>query len=201
MDEIVRKVRALLLKAEGTIGAESEAFMSKVRELMAKHQLEMHQLRQEPDPLGKHNHGLLLGENWEVAVCEAGAEYFGCATVFNRFEDDDAAIGCTLFGRQSACATSMEMLAFWITEVKRVATLIGIPARAVGEAFAIRLIELIAKHGPAPSTGTDLVPIDEAKALAMGEAVETKDLVVNTTYESRLAADQISLSLQTSGGR
>lgn len=200
-DSIVKKVRALLLKAEGTIGAESEAFMAKVRELMAKHQLEMHTLRQEPDPLGQHNQGLLLEEQWEVAVCEAGAEYFGCAAVFMNFTDD-ITMGCTLYGRQSACATSMEMLAYWIREVKRVAGLIDLPAQAVGDAFAVRLAALIKEHGPAPSNGTDLVPVDEAKAAARaGGETEERSLILNTFAESRAAAAGISLELQMAGGR
>lgn len=200
MSDIIRKVRALLLKAEGTIGAESEAFMAKVRELMVKHQLEMHELRQEPDPLGLHFKGIVAREPWEISVCDIGAQYFGCAAVF--VELGDGSTGCKLYGRQSACVTTTEMILFWVPEVRRIAALLELTPQAVGEAFALRLILALKRQGPAPSNGTDLVPVDEAQAAAMVDNSETEKRAVQV-YSNGLtmaAAQQISLAMQTTGG-
>lgn len=198
MEDILKKVRALLLKAEGTIGPESDAFMSKVRDLMAKHQIEMHQLRQEPDPLGQHNQGILIDSPWAMGVCHVGAEYLGCAAVFTQLEG--TTIGCKLYGRRSACLTAMEMLMYWINEVKRMAALYDLDAQAIGDALALRFSRILEQDGPAPSNGTDLVPIDEAKAAANnGGAVETKEVVVKASVEAIIVAENISLHLQTGG--
>lgn len=198
MSDIVKKIRALLLKAEGTTGAESDAFMTKVRDLMVKHQIEMHTLRQEPDPLGQHDQGLILEASWMMAVCHTGAEYLGCAAVFNSFAGTHE-MGCKLYGRKSACETAMVMLDYWLGEVERMGELYLIPEDRIGHALAIRFGRLLDEQGPAPATnGTDLVPIDEAKA-AIGEATETKSVDIKADVISTIVAENISLSLQASG--
>lgn len=199
MSGIVRKIRALLLKAEGTIGPESDAFMSKVRELMAAHQIEMHTLRQEPDPLGQHKQGLMLNRSWQLGVCNIGAEYLGCAAIFHRFEDSSL-FGCALYGRQSACATATELLRYWIREVERLAQHYDVNEEKLGNALTLRFTRLLAQDGPAPSNGTDLVPIDEAKAAAMNaETIEMQDVVVQTSINELIVAENISLNLQAAG--
>lgn len=200
-EKIITKLRALLAKAEGTTGAESESFMKGVRDLMVKHQIEMHTLRQEPDPLGEH-HRWILEQPWMVALSQAGAEYLGCATLFNEFEDSTN-IGCRLFGRQSACEVTMVMVPYWLSEVERLSAHYMLSPEVVGTALAIRIAELTKKDGHAPNTtGTDLVPIDEAMAAAMSEEkTESREMELNTRMEGRIVAEQISLSLQVGGHR
>lgn len=198
--KIITKLRALLAKAEGTTGAEAESFMTKVREMMVKHQIEMHTLRQEPDPLGGHDQGILLDEQWAIGVCNAGAEYLGCATIFNEFSDSKM-IGCRLYGRRSACVTATQLLGHWIMEVRRMAQRYQLPAEDVGNALSVRIARLIAEQGPAPNTtGTDLVPIDEARAAAMGDnETETREVAIKPRIEAVIVAEQIGLDMQVSG--
>jgi hypothetical protein len=174
--------------------------MSKVRDMMVKHQIEMHELRQEPDPLGQHNQGLILSEQWMMAVCHIGAEYLGCASVFQVFTGSDQ-IGCKLYGRKSACETAMVMLGYWLGEVKRMSDIYLISTESIGNALALRFARLLDEQGPAPATnGTDLVPIDEAKAAASsGEPTEAKEVDIKTDIIATIVAENISLNMQTSG--
>lgn len=191
-EAIIRKLRALLAKANGTEGPESEAFMTKVRNLLVKHQLEMADLEGEDDPLEQHSRGIVTNAEWQMAVCTIGAQYFGCAAVFTRLTPH--LNGCAFYGRHSACVTSFKMVEYWIIRVHAIAEEHQVDESLVGAALTERIVRLLEKQGQAPSNGRDLVPINTAMELV--GPTESEAFSLPTTQQARSIAEGISLDLQ-----
>jgi hypothetical protein len=132
-------------------------------------------------------------------VCSVGAEFLGCAAVFQ--EVGGGISTCQLFGRQSACVTAHHMLNYWMVEVARLATLYDLSQEHVGTGLAFRIQKLIEKAGPAPSNGTDLIPISAAVALATAGGARDEEFSTVMTDEGNRLAEGISLNLQATSDR
>lgn len=217
-ESIKNKIAALLAKAEGTDNQfEAAAFMAKVNELLEKHQLEMHDIRQasaNKDPMGKERGetNIYASMLWARDVAGALARYYGCRLVYyrrgNHFLYD-------IVGRESARTTFELMLPFVITQVKLQAKklwMVGssnaasrsVMEREVGQALMVRIYRLVpnAEQRRVELTGKGLIPVSDLDA-AMNDFFPdvkiAKSKKLSFGRDAQAAAERVSLHHQATG--
>lgn len=213
-DKLKDKIAALLAKAESTDNAfEAETFMSKVNELLEKHQIEMHEVRsrlgQPADPIDMQIGGTNIYASmlWARGVAGMLARYYGCRFVYykkgNHFQYD-------IVGTESARTTFELMLPFVISQVrvaaKPLAARVGksVAERQVGHALEYRIYNLVpaAEERRASNEKNALVPVSDmdSRMEQLYPAIKTaKSKPLNFGSVAHDAASKISINVQTTG--
>lgn len=118
-DKIKDKLRALLAKAEGTDNEhEAEIFMSKVNELLERHQLEMHEIRKDADPISmekgtvKFSTSCSYFREFIFAVCG----YYGGKALVSKVGGN---FHYRIVGRDSVRTTIELMMPYIVTQLRR----------------------------------------------------------------------------------
>lgn len=216
-ESIKAKIAALLAKAEGTDNEfEAATFMAKVNELLEKHQIEMHEVREaqgDQDPMGKErgSTNIYASMLWARDVAGALAEYYGCKFVYWRKKNH---FTYEVVGRESARMTFELMLPFVMTQVKLQAKHLDSGAyndksrsvleREVGQALMVRIWRLVgdARSQREVLTGKGLIPVSDIDA-AMNEFYPTlkkaREKKISYSREARDAAAKVSLHHQATG--
>lgn len=214
-ESIKTKIAALLAKAEGTNNQfEADAFMAKVNELLEKHQIEMHEVRQatdERDPMGKERGetNIYASMSWATDVAGALARYYGCEMVYWRRGNHTI---YEVVGRESARQTFEMMLPFVLSQVKQQGTKLArvmdrtasVCTREVGQALTIRIYKMIpkAEEHRAELVANALVPVTDIKA-AMEEFYPQVKTAKNKQFDygaaARDAAERVSIIVQATG--
>lgn len=214
-ESIKNKIAALLAKAESTNNEfEAAAFMTKVNELLEKHQIEMYEIRkagEDKDPLGTETGmtNIYASIQWAQNVASSLAKYYGCRTVWwkvgNHFEYQ-------VIGRESARTTFELMLPFVISQVKQEAKkLLGqygrsasIWQREVGQALWVRIHHMVkaAEERREELASNALIPVDAIDAYMaeqFGELKKGKSRKISFTNVAKEAAGKVSLHHQATG--
>lgn len=211
------KIAALLKKAESTNNEfEAAAFMAKVNELLEKHQVEMHEVRQagerDNDPMGKERGttNIYASMSWATEVANVLARYYGCRIVYWRVKNHTT---YDVIGRESARTTFELMLPFVITQVKlqgkhlnlaRPFQSLSVCTKDVGNALIARIWRMIpvAEQHRAELTANALVPlnpVEDAMAEYFPKLKMAKSRDISHSMSAAQAAEKISLHHQATG--
>lgn len=212
-DKIKKQIAALLAKAEGTDNEfEAATFMAKVNELLERHQIEMHEVRnagEDSDPLGREEGttNLYASMGWARDMAGSLARYYGARMIYHKVGNH---YQYTVLGRESARMTFELMLPFVISQVRIEAKRLldthkqgtrSIWERQVGQALWVRISQLLPKVEAhrAELTANALVPVSDVNALVEREFPDMrkgKDRKVSYSSEARNAAAKVSLHHQ-----
>jgi hypothetical protein len=217
-ESIKSKIAALLAKAEGTDNEfEAASFMAKVNELLEKHQIEMHEVRQaqgDQDPMGrqKGETNIYASMLWARQVAGSLAQYYGCRYIYWKNKNH---FSYEIVGRESARMTFELMLPFVISQVrqqaKRInvgrynATTKSVMEREVGQALWVRISRLVrsAEQHRIVLTGKGLIPVSDLDAAVSDFFPNVKKskgkAKVTFGRDAQAAADKVSLHHQASG--
>jgi len=216
-ESIKTKIAALLAKAEGTDNEfEAQTFMAKVNELLEKHQIEMHEIRQaqgDQDPMGKQTGetNVYASMLWARDLGGMLARYYGCRYVYyrrgNHFDYE-------VVGRESARMTFELMFPFIITQVRLQAKHLcvgsynvaskSVMEREVGQALIVRIARMVkdAEAQRVVLTGKGLIPVSDLDA-AMADfypVLKTaKNKPLRFSGDAWNAAQKVSLHHQATG--
>lgn len=207
---ILEKIKALLAKAASTTNAnEAEVFAAKANELMEKYQIDIDAIRASDDPVGKDKAYATKAKatTWQMDAASATAQYYGCRAIRSRRPE-----GCfiTIFGRESARITAMEMLPYFIKTInvyaREMSKQLGWDsykcAKQIGQAFAARLQGLAPKMEQANSVVTGknaLIRLDEINALVEAtfpHLSRSRERQINTSAAAQAYAGRIGLAGQ-----
>jgi hypothetical protein len=217
-DSIKSKIAALLAKAESTENEfEADAFMAKVNELLEKHQIEMHEVRQardiDTDPMG-HQDGetnLYASIKWARDLAGGLARYYGCKFIYWRRNNHFA---YEIIGRESARTTFELMLPFIISQVRiqarrcyginTMGKTLAIWEREVGQALWLRVLKLATTNDirRADLESKALVPVNMAEVYFNNRHPDCKtdrNIQLKFGQTARDAADKVSLHHQATG--
>lgn len=216
-DSIKAKIAALLAKAEGTDNEfEAATFMAKVNELLEKHQIEMHEVRQaqgDQDPMGKQKGetNIYASMLWARDLAGMLARYYGCRLVYWRRGNH---FSYEIVGRESERTTFELMLPFIITQVRLQAKQINVGSygaatksvleREVGQALTVRIARMVkdAESRRVELVGKGLIPVSDLDA-AMAEFYPSvrvaKNKPLKFSRNAWEAAHKVSLHHQTTG--
>lgn len=204
------KIRALLAKAEGTDNEfEAETFMAKVNELLERHQIEMHEVRKDADPMG-HERGevnLYASMSWAADLVFKVAKYYGGDAVCHKHGNH---LRYTVIGRESVRTTIEIMLPYILTQLRRAAKkyaqhygyTASVSQKQVANALIVRLWNLTAARNEhrADLVGKGLIPVSDNEAYLNELYPKVKTArarsLSHTVTASKLA-EGISLAAQT----
>lgn len=226
LDDIKRKIAALLAKAKGTDNeAEAEIFMAKVEELLTKYQIDILEVNggmDANDPIMDHE-GVTFaasGHVWRGRLYRAVGMYYGCESIrcSTYIKDKNGrwipAYNQRLVGRQSAIMTT-DLMYPWIVEqvraaAKKVAPQTGMSeqgqAKRIAAALIVRLLYLASRSKAAESVGAAaaknaLITVDAVRVMYDRLHPDSKPITKGrpglTDELSREAAEGISLHRQT----
>lgn len=211
-DKIKDKLRALLAKAEGTDNEfEAETFMAKVNELLEKHQIEMHELKVDDDPMGitRGDQKLSKSQSWTKGLVIWIARLYGADVVY---WTSGNAIRYEIVGRESVRVTTELMLPFVLTQVRREGRKLAkkygesdaVHMREVAYALTIRLQRMCvaARKHRDEMIGKGLIPVSDIDALKAEKypQLKTKDHKVgNYGLDAAKSAQSINVQVQATG--
>lgn len=211
-EKIISKIAALLAKAESTTNEfEAEAFMAKVNELLEKHQIELHQLSKDSDPMGQQfgNARLSKSESWVKSIAANVARYYNAEIVWWTVGNN---IIYKVIGTESARATTELMLPYVLTQIRRAGRKLAardrvapaVSIREVAHALTNRLRILVweRKEHRNDLVGKGLVPVSDVAAYMNEHFSETKmnkPVSGRFSADAREAAEKISLHAQATG--
>lgn len=209
-EKIKDKIRALLAKAEGTDNAfEADTFMSKVNELLERHQIEMHEIRKDADPMG-HEMGeakIYASMSWGKDLLFKVAAYYGGEAIVwkngNHFTYQ-------LVGRESARSTIEVMFPFILTQLRRAAKRYSehyghsasVSQKLVANALIVRILKLLGDRDAHRDelVGKGLIPVSDNKAYILDvfpDTVTARARSLKHTVTAARLADGIALAVQT----
>lgn len=198
----IRRIRALLAKAEGTDNPhEAAIFMEKVRELLDKYNLTVTDLEKtsSEDVLK-----ILLPsrEIWVKVLIASTTKYYDCAAAFME-EVYDGKDGCVVYGREGARIVCERMIPYIVSTIERIARLDpGVTEQGIGEAFSRRIMRLLEERRASPVTGSTALTIMSEAMQALNAGGETSSELVQVGKSSLLEylyAESISLGDQIEG--
>lgn len=198
----IRRIRALLAKAEGTDNPnEAAIFMAKVRELLDRYNMTVTDLDK---PTSQDVLRLLLSGQamWIKILVSAMVEYYDCAIVFIE-EVHDGRDGGVIYGREGARAVCERMLPYILTTIQRIARLDpSVTEQGIGEMFTRRIMRLLKERHTSPVTGsTSLMILSEAQQALNADCETSSEMVAvgRGSLLEYLYAESISLGDQIEG--
>lgn len=213
-NKLIQKISQLLAHAESTNNeAEAETFMAKVHDMLSKHNVSLHELGDQDDPIHRSSDELEVSRSLSYAVhlLPALGAYYGCEVVFHRGHKKNRFI---CFGRESATMTFHIMAPFILKQVRQQAKRLhnegciptyGKGLTAVANALTYRLNRLYWENKERDeervATGERaLVPVDRVEALVAEHYPELKEnnhKPQGTTRAAVDAANKIGIHCQT----
>jgi hypothetical protein len=213
-DKIKAKISKLLAKAEGgATGAEQDAFMAKVNQLLEEHQIGLHEVRGigDNDPIVSIEGEVTRSHEWPSRVGFALAAYYGGKLIRFSYKHTKARYKYVVIGRQSACTTFELMFPFILTQTlkqsRQYARDYGITnakaERNVGMALAARIWSLVpvAEERRTDLAKNALVPVSDVAAAVekmFGKVGSVKQLA-RADYSAKAYADKVSLNRHVEG--
>lgn len=210
IEAIKEKIAKLLAKAEGTNNeAEAAAFLAKVNELLERHQIAMHEIRDlkvDNDPMGMtvSDVKLYASMSWAPSLCASLAAFYGCKTVRTRTGANTSKI--TFIGRESARITCDLMIGYIISQVRVGAKRMegvskSVAERKVGDALTIRLMRLAQTNESERqvAVGKGLIPVTDVDAYMREQFTNLKEgrgRKVRLDAQARDIAERISIHRQ-----
>lgn len=119
--KIKATITALLAKAEGTDNEfEQSVFMSKVNELLEKHQIELYQLGDDSDLMGfeRGDYNVYVAISWAKTTIHQITLFYGCSTVWTR--EGKSNFRFDVVGRESNSVTANMMISFIMDQVREI---------------------------------------------------------------------------------
>lgn len=210
--KIKDKIAALLAKAEGTDNEfEAETFMAKVNELLERHQLEMHEVRKEEDPMG-HEKGdtkFYASQSWAKDFIFAVCRYYGGEGIVHSFGNTRT---FTVIGRESVRTTVTLMMPYILTQLRRAGRryaehygyTASVATREVANALILRLHREAGKQEAhrADLIGKGLIPVSDITAYKeenFKNVKEARARDLDHGYGAKKAADGIALHAAATG--
>lgn len=211
-NKLIQKISQLLAHAESTNNeAEAETFMAKVHDMLCKHNVSLHELGDQDDPI-VHDDDIFVNRSLSYAVnlVPALGRYYGCRVVTDRGPKKNR---FWIFGRQSATTTLHLMTPFVLSQVRQQARKLhqedksptyGKALTAVANALTVRVNKLAREaeerdEERVASGGRALVPVDlvKAKMDATIDTVQSKTRMKGFTQGAKEAAERIGIHRQT----
>jgi len=210
--KLIERITKLLAKAEGTTNeAEANTFMEKVHSLLEEHNISLHELGDQDDPIVQdENIQVNRPLSYAVNLVPALGRYYGCQTVTSRGRKTNQFF---VFGRQSATTTLHLMTPFVLSQVRQQARRLhnegksptyGKALTAVANALTVRVNKLweaeqVREEQRVASGGKALVPVDlvQAKVDETMDTVTTKSRMKGFTKGAKDAAERIGINRQT----
>lgn len=215
IEAIKEKIAKLLAKAEGTNNeAEAAAFLGKVNELLERHQIAMHEIRDlkvDNDPLGLtvSDVKLYASMSWAPTLCASLAAFYGCQIVRSRTGKNTSKI--TFIGRESARITCDLMVGYIISQVRVGAKKMegvskSVAERKVGDALSVRLTRLAQANDAERkvAAGKGLIPVTDVEAYMREQfknLKQGKERMIRTDAQAREIADRINIHRQATASR
>ena len=226
IESIKTRIAALLAKAESTDNAhEQDAFMNKVNELLERHQIEMHEIRnsmgRESDPITKLMGDLPSQHEWPTHVGFKLARFYGAKMirhdhtqkVWNSLgtkQHRKVRYTYSVVGRESACQTFELMFPFVLSQVRQQARKFsqdtGLSISKAERSVGVALVDRINAMIPATEARrihneeNALVPVTDIEA-AVKELFGSLKTIKNPTTAIYEGADEyagkVSLNVQT----
>lgn len=219
--KIKDKISKLLAKAEKTDNIhEAGAFMAAVNNLLEQHQIEMHELKLDNDPMG-HQDGefnVYASMMWARMTIHSIARYYGARVVWKQKRRNH--LPYTVYGKESARMTAELMIPYIVSQVRQQAKVYmeeqgrtwsgrkltaSIAQREVGTALSSRIEKMlhVVEERRHELEANALVPVNDVQTYIDNVNPGTRKLGGGKSY-SRTAndfAEKISLSHQaTSAG-
>ncbi|UPT53333.1 DUF2786 domain-containing protein [Synechococcus phage Ssp-JY38] len=211
--KIKAKIAALLAKAEKTDNAfEAETFMAKVNEMLEKHQIEMHELHVDNDPMGQTDGDVTRSHEWPSRLGFALAELYGAKMLRYTYKNVKARYKWRVVGRESARVTFEMLYPFVMSQVRQRARAMArtyaiTPAKAereIGTALEQRIWRMVrdAEERREVAVGKGLIPVSDVDAYIhdLHSKVKTlSTLNVPISNEAVREANKVSLNVQATG--
>jgi hypothetical protein len=203
-DKIKAKISKLLAKAEGgATGAEQDAFMAKVNQLLEEHQIGLHEVRGigDNDPIVSIEGEVTRSHEWPSRVGFALAAYYGGKLIRFSYKHTKARYKYVVIGRQSFILTQT------LKQSRQYARDYGITnakaERNVGMALAARIWSLVpvAEERRTDLAKNALVPVSDVAAAVekmFGKVGSVKQLA-RADYSAKAYADKVSLNRHVEG--
>lgn len=210
IENIKRKIAALLAKAESTDNAfEAETFMAKVNELLELHQIEMHELHVDNDPMGETNGFVTRSHEWPSRVGFALARLYGAKMLRQKIGSRYAWM---CYGRESARITFDMLYPFVLSQVRQqarnmtrnYAITLAKAEREVGIALENRIWQMVrdADDRRTVAAGKGLIPVSDVDAYINdlhGKVKSVRGISANISRQAVDAAAKVSLNVQATG--
>lgn len=210
--KIKDKIAALLAKAEGTDNEfEAETFMAKVNELLERHQLEMHEVRKDADPMG-HEKGdtkFYASQSWAKDFIFAVCNYYGGEGIVHSFGNTRT---FTVIGRESVRTTVTLMMPYLLTQLRRAGRRYAahygrtesVATREVANALIIRLYReaQVQEAHRADLVGKGLIPVSDLEAYKdekFPNLREARMRNLDHSHSAKKLADGIALHAAATG--
>jgi hypothetical protein len=216
--KIADLITKLLAKANdaATTDAEADAFLAKVDELMQLHQISLHELGGENDPMGREmdeEFKVYVSMPWVKQLIPATCRYYGGEVIWAGKQG--SVIRFWVAGRESVRATVFAMLPYLVSQVRRQARDMSKDTgetkskceRSIGVMLANRLIRLRREREENQTveqtrTRNALIPVAELTSFLESLDLEYKKSRT-TSVDARGSgyAGKISLAEQVRGGK
>jgi len=220
--KIADLITKLLAKAndKATTDQEADAFLAKVDELMQLHQIALHELGAEKDPMDREmnpDFKVYVSMPWVRQLIPATCRYYGGEAIWTNFDPKEkSVIRFWVAGRESVRATIFAMLPYLVAQVRRQARDMSVEVgeskskceRSIGVMLANRLIRL-RREREANQTVEQaqvrnaLVPVAELKSFidSLAGLVDVKNRAKPVDNRGSAYAGRISLADQVGGSR